>query len=150
VKALLRKLIFAVVTLSMITVCAGVVVVSAAMALFGVLRDAIGQPGASGVVAGVALLLMVALGFVLEHWIMSKGAAGGGLAGLGGPRRHAGPEHEDETLLRRLIALAQGRPIVATGALISALVLAIRNPGVTAVVLKAFLDPKTKSAGRKS
>jgi hypothetical protein len=40
--------------------------------------------------------------------------------------------------------MAQDRPLIAAGALIGAIFLAIRNPAVTAMVVKAFLDPKPR------
>lgn len=138
-KAILRKVILTLVVVSMLAVSAGVVVVAAAMALFGILRGALGGPGAAATVAAAAALLMGVLALVLERWILDRGHGRG---------RPAPPE--DETLLRKLIILAQGRPIVATGALIGAVLMAIRNPALTALVMKAFLDPKSRPSNKKA
>ena len=44
-------------------------------------------------------------------------------------------------LLHKLIAMAQERPLIAGGAAVGALLLALRNPALIAVLAKAFLDP---------
>jgi hypothetical protein len=74
-------------------------------------------------------LLMAGVGLMLERWILTPGKAT--------------PEDEQD-LLQRLIGMAQDRPLMAVGALIGAIFLAIRNPALTAMVVKAFLDPKPR------
>ena len=136
-KAILRKIIVTLIGGAMLAVSAGVLVVAAAFALFGVLRPLVGGPGAAALVALAAAALMAAVGLMLERWILKPGKGG-----------KPGPADE-EGLLQRLMGLAQDKPLIAAGALIGAIFLAIRNPALTAVVVKAFLDPKPGS-GKKA
>lgn len=130
-KAVLRKIIIAVIGAAMLAAAAGVLVVAVAMALYGVLFPYLGGPGAAAAIALAAGLLMLVLGLVLERSIL---------------RPHK-PKPEDEAdLMQRLIGLAQDKPLIAVGALIGAIFLAIRNPALTAVVVKAFLDPKPRAS----
>jgi hypothetical protein len=130
VKEILRKIIVAVIGAAMLAAAAGVMVVAAAIALYGVLMPYVGGPGAGAVVVLAAGLLMLAVGLGLERWILKPG--------------HKPRPEDEQDLLQRLIGMAQDRPLVATGALIGAIFLAIRNPALTAVVVKAFLDPKPR------
>jgi hypothetical protein len=129
VKAILRKVIVAVICASMLAAAAGVMVVSVAVALYGVLVPYLGAPGAAATIGAAAGLLMLGVGLVLERWILKPG--------------RQTPEDEQD-LLQRLIGMAQEKPLIALGALIGAVFLAIRNPALTAVVVKAFLDPKPR------
>ena len=131
-KNILRKIIIAVVGAAMLAASAAVMVVAAAMAVYGVLRPYLGGPGAAAVIVLVAGLLMLVVGVILERWILNPG-------------RRPGPE-DDKDLLQKLIGMAQDKPLIAVGALIGAIFLAIRNPALTAVVVKAFLDPKPRSS----
>jgi hypothetical protein len=130
VKAVLRKIIFAVISVAMLAAAAGVMVVAAAMAVYGLLVPYVGGPGAGAVIALAAGLLMLAIGLGLERWILKPG--------------HKPKPEDEQDLLQRLIGMAQDRPLIAAGALIGAIFLAIRNPAVTAMVVKAFLDPKPR------
>jgi hypothetical protein len=130
VKAIFRKIIFAVIGVAMLAASAAVMVVAAAIAVYGVLKPYLGGPGAAAVIILVAGLVMLIVGLVLEQWIIKPG-------------RKPKPEDEQD-LLQRLIGMAQDRPMIAVGALIGAIFLAIRNPALTAVVVKAFLDPKPR------
>jgi hypothetical protein len=130
VKAILRKIIVAVIAVAMLAASAAVMVVAAAMAVYGELKPYFGGPGAAAMIVLVAGLLMMIVGLVLEQWILKPG-------------RKRKPEDEQD-LLQRLIGMAQDRPMIAVGALIGAIFLAIRNPALTAVVVKAFLDPKPR------
>lgn len=134
-KSLLRKVIVALLVAAMMASAAGVLIVAAAFALFGLLKDYLGGPGANAAVAVAAALLVVALALILERWILNP------------PRRKAA---EEEGLLHRMAGLAQERPIVAVSALIGGVVLAIRNPALTALVVKAFLDPKSRPSKKKA
>lgn len=134
-KAILRKIIIALVGGAMLAASAGVMVVAGAMALYGVLRPYLGGPGAGAAIVLAAGLVMLAVGLTLERWILKPGRK---------------PSREDEhDLLQRLIGMAQDKPLIAVGALIGAIFLAIRNPALTAVVVKAFLDPKPRP-GKKA
>jgi hypothetical protein len=130
VKAILRKVILAVIGVAMLAAAAAVMVVAAAVAVYGALKPYFGGPGAAAMIVLVAGLVMLIVGLVLEQWVFKPG-------------RKRRPEDEQD-LLQRLIGMAQDRPMIAVGALIGAIFLAIRNPALTAVVVKAFLDPKPR------
>jgi hypothetical protein len=130
VKAILRKIIVAVVGAAMLGASAAVMVVAGAMAIYGLLRPFLGGPGAAAVIVLVAALVLLSIGLALERWILKPG------------RRPSAEDEQD--LLHRLIGLAQEKPLIAVGALIGAIFLAIRNPALTAVVVKAFLDPRPR------
>ncbi|MGZ5984429.1 MAG: hypothetical protein ACXWK7_05785 [Caulobacteraceae bacterium] len=134
-KAILRKVIVAVVAAAMLAASAAVMVVAAAMAIYGLLRPYLGGPGAAAVIVLVAGLLMLGVSIGLERWILKPG-------GKPGPA-------DEQDLLQKLIGMAQEKPLIAAGALIGAIFLAIRNPALTAVVVKAFLDPKPRP-GKKA
>ena len=129
-KAILRKIIFAIVGAAVLAASAAVMVVAAAMAVYGVLRPYLGAPGAAAVIVLAAGLLLLVVGLILERWILKPG--------------HKHRPEDEQDLLQRLIGMAQDRPLIAVGALIGAIFLAIRNPALTAVVVKAFLDPKPR------
>ncbi len=129
-KAFLRKIIMAVIGVAMLAASAAVMVVAGAMAVYGVLKPYFGGPGAAAVIVLAAGLVMLVVGLILEWWILKPG-------------RKAKPGDEQD-LLQRLIGMAQDKPMIAVGALIGAIFLAIRNPALTAVVVKAFLDPKPR------
>lgn len=129
-KAILRKVIIALIGAAMLAASAGVMVVAAGMAVFSLLRPYLGGPGAAAGVVLAAALLMGVVGLAMECWILKPGRK---------------PE-EDQDLLQRLIGMAKERPLIAGGALIGAIFLAIRNPALTAVVVKAFLDPQPRSS----
>jgi hypothetical protein len=138
VKAILRKVIIAVVGAAMLGASAAVMVVAAALALYGVLKPYLGGPGAAATIVLAAGLLMLGVGLLLEQRLLKVGRKGG---------QHR-PEDEQD-MLQKLIGLAQERPMIAAGALIGAIFLAIRNPALTAVVVKSFLDPKPRP-GKKA
>jgi hypothetical protein len=129
VKAILRKAILVLVGAAMLAAAAGVMV-AGALALYGVLKPYLGGPGAAACIMLAAGLVMAVIGLVLTRQVLS-------------PRKKHKPG-EEQDLLQRLISLAQEKPIIAGGALIGAIFLAIRNPALTAVVVKAFLDPKPR------
>ena len=134
-KALLRRIAFGLVAAVILAVAAGVLVVSAAYALFALLRGMLGPSGAAGAVALAAAVLIGLVGLVFA-----------GLAKA--PKRPAGAD-ADQDLLQKLVALARERPIISAGALIGFVTMAIRNPALIAIVMKAFLDPKTRPDPKK-
>lgn len=129
-RAIVRKIIIAVIGMAILAASAAVMVVAAATAIYGLLQTYLGGPGAAAAIVLVAGLLMLGVGLVLERWVLKPG-------------HKPGPEDEQD-LLQRLIGMAQEKPLIAVGALIGAIFLAIRNPALTAVVVKAFLDPKPR------
>ena len=134
-KSILRKIIIAVVGAAMLGASAAVMVVAAALALYGVLKPYLGGPGAAAAIVLAAALLMLGVGLLLEQRLMRSG-------------RKPTPEDEQD-LMAKVIGMAQEKPLIALGALIGAVFLAIRNPALTAVVVKAFLDPKPRP-GKKA
>jgi hypothetical protein len=130
VKAIFRKIILAVIGVAMLAASAALMVVAAAMAIYGLLKPMLGGPGAAGVIVLAAAVVMLVVGLVLSQWVLKFGKKG--------------KPGDDQDMMQRLIGLAQDRPIIAVGALIGAIFLAIRNPALTAVVVKAILDPKPR------
>jgi hypothetical protein len=137
VKSLIRKLIISLIAGAILAVSAGVLVVSAAFALFAVLRGWVGGPGAAALTALAAAVLMGVVAVSFEAWAQS--------AKKGRP----GASASDEDLLQKLIRMAQDKPIMAAGALAGVVALAIRNPALVAIVVKTFLDPKPRP-GKKA
>jgi hypothetical protein len=129
-KILLRKLLFGLIAGVALAVATGVLVVAAAYALFALVREPLGAAGAAGVVCLAAAVLIGLVGLVFA--LLAQPAK----------RPKAG---EEPDLLQRLMGLARERPIVSTGALIGAITVALRNPALAAIVVKAFLDPKKPS-----
>ena len=132
-KAILRKLLVGLIAAATIAAAAAVLVVSAGFALYALVRDPLGPAGAAAVVALAAAVLAALVALMFEHWAQR-------------PRR-AEPEPD---LIQKLFAMAAERPIVSAGALIGAVTLAIRNPALTAIVVKAFLDPKSRPQNKKA
>lgn len=129
-KSILRKVIIALVGAAVLAASAGVMVVALGMALFALLRPLLGFAGAAAAVVLAAALIMAIVGMGMERWILKPG--------------HKVKPEDEQDLLQKLIGMAQDRPMIAVGALIGAIFLAIRNPALTAVVVKAFLDPKPR------
>lgn len=127
-KALLHKVIIWLIACAMLAVSAGVLVVSAAFAVFALLRGSLGAPGAAAVTALAAAALMAVVAGALEAWTHGRR-----------PR-----PQEDKDLVQRLLELGMERPVTAMAALIGAAALAMRNPALVAIVVKAILDPKPK------
>lgn len=130
-KAILRKVIIAVVGAAMLAASAAVMVVAAAMAVYGLLRPYLGDPGAAAAIVLAAGLVMLAVGWALESRLLKA-------------RAHKPAPADDHDPMRKLVGIAQEKPLIAAGALIGAIFLAIRNPALTAVVAKTFLDPKPR------
>ncbi len=133
-KALLRRVLYGLLAAAALATATGVLVVAAAYALFSLVREPLGAAGAAGVVALAAAVLLALAG--LAFALVARG-----------PKRPIAPPEQD--LLGKVMNLARERPIVSAGALIGAITVAIRNPALAAIVMKAFLDPKGRSAARK-
>ncbi len=128
--AILRKVLVGLIAAGMLAVSTGVLVVSAAFALYALVRVPLGPAGGAAVVALAAAVVAGLTALAFMQW-------------AAGPKRDwRAKAGGDQDLVQRLMSLAKERPIVSTGALIGAVTLAIRNPALTAIVVKAFLDPK--------
>jgi hypothetical protein len=134
VKTILRRIAFGLVAAVVLAFAAGVLVVAAAFALFALLRGPLGPSGAAGAVALAAAVLI--------------GLVGLAFAGLAKAPKRVGAD-DDQDLLQKLIALARERPIISAGALIGFVTMAIRNPALIVIVMKAFLDPKPRPDPKK-
>jgi hypothetical protein len=115
---------------SAVVVC----VIAAAFAIYSFSRPWIGEAYASGLVAVLFALVALALAF------------GDALARACAKPWRPEPAPEPPNLTERLIEMARGRPIAATGiAIAAAAVMAIRNPAVIGVIARAFLDGQNSS-----
>lgn len=123
-RTILRRIALALIGASILAVAAGVLVIALALALYGLLQPRLGGPGAAACLALGAAVLLAVVGFSMDRCLFKAKPKGG-----------------DQDLLQKLIAMAQERPLIAVGALIGAIFLAIRNPALVAVLAKAFLDP---------
>jgi hypothetical protein len=132
VTAILRKLIFGLIAVAAMASAAAVVVAAAAFALYALVRQPLGAAGAAGVVALAAAVLLALLGLIMA--LLAKG-----------PRRKPGKIGAQASPLDRIIEMARERPIVSVGAILGAAVVAMRNPAVLALVVKAVLDSSNKS-----
>jgi hypothetical protein len=131
VKTILRRIAFGLIAAAVMSVGAGVLVISAAFALFALLRGPLGSPGAAAAVSLAAAVLIGATGLAFAE-----------LSKMG--HKRPPPAEDDQDLLQKLIGMARERPIVSAGALIGLATVAIRNPALIAIVVKAFLDPKPR------
>lgn len=103
---------------------AAVSVVAAAMALHAVIEPYVGKAGAAAIVAAVAAALLLIAGLLLM------------------PKTHGKPPVEDQSLASRLFEAAKQRPVLATGGLVAAAVLAVRNPRILTMVLTSLMASK--------
>ena len=105
-------------------------VVALAFALYAALKAMVGPAWASAGVAGACLLLILALALGL-------------MLAARPPRKKPG---EDKDMLGRLVDLAREKPIVAASAILSAALVAWKNPKITAALVAAMTaaQPKPK------
>ena len=129
---MIAKLISFVAALAALATAAGVLVVSAAFAVYALLRTYIGPSGAA---ACVTLAAAVALG-VLALFLFSK-AKGPKLKAKGKAAEGGGG------LVERLTDLVSDRPVVAAGAAVAAGLLAWRNPTLVSTLLRV-VEPRTE------
>jgi hypothetical protein len=134
VTAILRRLIFGFIAVAAMASAAAVVVVAAAFALYALVREPLGAAGAAAVVVLAAALLIGLLGLIMALLARS-------------PKPKPGRK-PDQTPLDRIIEMARERPIVSVGAILGAAVVAMRNPAVLALVVKAVLDSTSKTTGK--
>lgn len=111
---------------------AGVCVVAAAFALFALVRDYVGAPGAAAIVAVAAAVLVFIVGLLMAQKLHAKTA------------KHM--PAEDVPLTTRLIDLAKERPIVAGLAAVAATVFVAKNPKIMTGLLSALLATRAAKA----
>jgi hypothetical protein len=126
---LIQRLILAIVAIAAMAAASAAAVVAASYAVFALLKPELGSAGAAGSVAGIYALLIAISG--LAVWLKTRSKE----------PKSRGKGGSNDTVAR-LMQLARERPIVAAGALVAGSVVALRNPAITAMVLKSFFDSK--------
>jgi hypothetical protein len=122
---LIGRIVSFVVALAAASAAASVVVVSAAFAVYALLRTYLGPAGAA---ACVTLAAAIVLG-ALAAFLFSKAK---------GPKVKRKAEREAEGLADRLAALVSDRPVIAAGAAAAAGLLAWRNPTLVSTLLRVM------------
>ncbi len=97
--------------------------VSAAFALYALMRDLVGPAGASACVTGAAALLLL-------------------LAGVAASLK-AGVGKRQPTLAERAAEFVRDKPLAALVATVAAGFLALRNPKTLAAIIRELMEPKT-------
>ena len=87
--------------------------------------------GAAAIVAAVAALIVAIAGLIAARKVESHRAAS---------HQAAPPPGFDVT--GKIVEIVRERPIMSIGLGLAAGIFALKNPGLTATVVKAFLDPK--------
>jgi len=122
----------AIAALAALAAAVAVAVVACAFAVYALAKPELGPAGAAAAVAG-GFALLLALG-ALAAWAQAR------------PRTTKVKPGSDDTMAR-LIQMARERPVIAAGALVAGSIIAMRNPAITALVVKSFFDsrkpPKT-------
>lgn len=134
---IVRKLVFGVIALGLLSASASTAVFAAAFAVYALLRGVLTPPGAAGavillvaVIAAVAALILMNVAKILPVKPARRPPAGGdGAADL-------------------LVGLVKQRPFVAGGVGLAAGLLALANPKIITAVLKAFTDT-SRGDGRR-
>ena len=120
---MIKRILFWMITAVALATGAGVAVVAAAFALYALLKDYLGQPGAAAAVAAVAALLVIGIGLVFGLKAREKAAPA-------------------PSLSERLLDVARERPLVAAGAALAAGIVALKNPQAVAALVSAFFAGK--------
>ena len=129
---MIAKLVSFIVGVAAMAVAAGVLVVSAAFAIYALLRTYIGPSGAAACVTLIAAIVVGVLALVLFSKakgpkLKAKGKAADGSGGL----------------VERLTDLVSDRPVVAASAAVAAGLLAWRNPTLVSTVLRV-IEPRAE------
>ena len=125
---MIKKLVSFVVALAAMAAAAGVLVVSAAFAVYAVLRTYIGPSGAAACVVLAAAIVLGVLALVM----FSKAK---------GPKPKVKTADGAGSLVERLTDLVSDRPVVAASAAVAAGLLAWRNPTLVSTVLRV-IEPR--------
>lgn len=113
-----------------IAAAAAVAVVSAAFAIYAVLVPLVTAAGAAAIVAAVAALIVAIAGMIAARKVDSRHHNS----------QQAPPQGFDMT--SRVVEIVRDRPLMSIGIGLAAGIFALKNPGLTASLAKAFLDPK--------
>lgn len=114
-----------------IAAAAAVAVVSAAFALYAVLVPLLTAAGAAAVVAAVAALIVAIAGMFAARKVEGRHH-----------HRPQDPPPQGFDMTGKIVEIVRDRPLLSIGVGLAAGVFALKNPGLTAAVAKAFLDPK--------
>jgi hypothetical protein len=128
-----RRLLFLLAGATALAVSAGVFVVALAYALFALVKPYVGAAGAAAVVAGAAAVFIAIVGLVL--------------ANLGKPpKRKPG---EPDSVVDAVIDFVRSKPVTAIAGAVAAGILAVRNPGYLGSLIRAFVEGREGSRGRR-
>ena len=124
---MIKRIVLGIFAVAAIAAAAAVVIVAAAFGLYALLAPDVGPAGAAGLVALAAAVLIALIGLIA--WLQVKP-----------PRAAKAPPQGD--MLARAMNLARERPIIAAAGVMAAAAIAMRNPALTALVVKGFMDSK--------
>ncbi len=124
---MIQRIILAIAAAAALAAAVAVAVVAASFGVYSLLKPEFGPAAASGMVAGIFAALFAVVG--LAAWLKAR------------PRKPKPSEGAGDPMAR-LIQLARERPVIAAGALVAGSVIAMRNPAITALVVKSFFDSK--------
>ena len=132
--AILKRVLSGAAAAGAVAAAAGVAVVAASFALYALLKEWIGQPGAAAVVALVFALIAGAAAAVAASM-----AAGDKSKAKAEAKRLAETPPPETGLMDRALTLARERPFIAAGAAVVAGLLAIRNPALVTTLVTGAL-----------
>jgi hypothetical protein len=131
---IVRRIVVGTICLALISTAAGIVAVSAAFALYALLRDPLTPAGASAAVALAAAALIGLAAFVLSQTIKAPSR----------PRPRRTSAAGSPGALEPVLNLVKDRPLIAAGAAVAAGLLAVANPALVTAALRAFQPDRTR------
>ena len=123
----MRRVLIAAASVAAVATASGAAVVAAAMALFHLLQDSLGTPGAYAVVALAAAVVAI-IGALLGSFTFK--------------REHKPPP--EPTLSDTVGRMVRERPFLSAGAAIAAGVIALKNPAIAGTILTSFLAGRSQ------
>ena len=133
--AILKRVLSGAAAAGAIFACAAVVVIAASFSLYALVKDWLGAPAASAIVALVFALIAGVAFLVAMSGTKSKPAKGAHKPKKGDPAPEASP-------MDRIIDLARERPVVAAGAAVAAGLMALRNPLIVTTLISSLTKPR--------
>jgi len=127
---MIRRALFALLSVSAMCAAAAVLVVALAFALYAYMEPMAGRPGAAAVVALAVTILMAGLGLILARSVRMKPKQASSRASSGA--------------LEKGLAMLQEKPVVAAVVGIAVGLLAAQNPKYLGSLARSFVDGKTK------
>ncbi|MCI3179617.1 hypothetical protein C5708_05060 [Caulobacter sp. CCUG 60055] len=127
---IVERTLMALAAAAAVAAAAAISVAAAAFALYALLQGPLSSAGAAAVVAAVFALVVAVAGFFAARKTEGRD-------------RHA-PKHADAAgLIDLAMNLVRDKPVVSAGAAIAAGLIALRNPQLVGVVLRAFMDGRS-------